>query len=275
MSGPLRYSPPFFGSSELGTIKVAHDGTTVLNNATKLNFASPIEVSVLGATATITVETFMADITANRPSAASAPGLLFFDLTLKYWSYSNGSIWTSLLLDLTNGITGILAIVNGGTGASTASSARTNLGLGSAATHAATDFDAAGDAAAAQAAAQAFATAADATVLSTAETYADAKVIDSIADSDSTHAPSRNAVFDALALKVAGPSSAVADDFAMYDGTTGKLIKDNGTSLDTDGTMAANSDSNIATQKATRTYTDTQVATKASKAFAIAMAAAL
>lgn len=32
-------------------------------------------------------------------------------------------------------------------------------------------------------------------------TIADAKVIDSIADSDTTHAPSRNAVFDALALK--------------------------------------------------------------------------
>lgn len=45
-------------------------------------------------------------------------------------------------------------------------------------------------------------TAADAVVLSTAESYADGKVIDSIADSDTTHAPSRNAVFDALALKV-------------------------------------------------------------------------
>lgn len=33
------------------------------------------------------------------------------------------------------------------------------------------------------------------------KTYADSKVIDSIADSDTTHAPSRNAVFDALALK--------------------------------------------------------------------------
>lgn len=33
------------------------------------------------------------------------------------------------------------------------------------------------------------------------KTYVDAKVIDSIADSDTTHAPSRNAVFDALALK--------------------------------------------------------------------------
>lgn len=36
---------------------------------------------------------------------------------------------------------------------------------------------------------------------STLQTNIDAKVIDSIADADTTHAPSRNAVFDALALK--------------------------------------------------------------------------
>lgn len=34
------------------------------------------------------------------------------------------------------------------------------------------------------------------------KTYVDGKVIDSIADADTTHAPSRNAVFDGLALKV-------------------------------------------------------------------------
>lgn len=33
-------------------------------------------------------------------------------------------------------------------------------------------------------------------------TYVDAKVVDSIADNDTTHAPSRNAVFDALTLKL-------------------------------------------------------------------------
>lgn len=38
--------------------------------------------------------------------------------------------------------------------------------------------------------------------------YADSLIIDSIADADTTHAPSRNAVFDALALKapLTGPS---------------------------------------------------------------------
>jgi hypothetical protein len=56
-----------------------------------------------------------------------------------------------------------------------------------------------------------------------------AVVIDSIADSDTDHAPSRNAVFDALALKL--PTS--------Y--------------LDTDGTLSANSDTKIPSQKAVKT----------------------
>jgi hypothetical protein len=51
-----------------------------------------------------------------------------------------------------------------------ATTARTNLGLGSAATHASTDFDAAGAASAAQTAAETYA---DASALSSAQTYAD------------------------------------------------------------------------------------------------------
>lgn len=54
-----------------------------------------------------------------------------------------------------------VAILYGGTGATTASGARTNLGLGTAATHAATDFDTAGAAAA---------------VLTTAEAYTDSSL---------------------------------------------------------------------------------------------------
>lgn len=53
---------------------------------------------------------------------------------------------------------------------------------------------------------------------------------------------------------VVGPASAVASDFAQFDGTSGKLIKDGGLSLDTDGTLAANSDLRIASQKAVKTY---------------------
>lgn len=41
-----------------------------------------------------------------------------------------------------------------------------------------------------------------ATALTSAQAYADALVIDSIANSDTTHAPSRNAVYDALQLKL-------------------------------------------------------------------------
>mgnify|MGYP000482202296 CR=1 FL=1 len=73
--------------------------------------------------------------------------------------------------------------------------ARTNLGLGSAATTAASAYDAAGTAAAAQAAAIA-AAATDAT------TKADAKVADAINDGVTDVAPSQNAVFDALSIKV-------------------------------------------------------------------------
>lgn len=43
--------------------------------------------------------------------------------------------------------------------------------------------------------------AADVATLASANAYADGKVIDSIADGDATHAPSRNAVFDALTVK--------------------------------------------------------------------------
>lgn len=61
------------------------------------------------------------------------------------------------------------------------------------------DFDAAGAASSAQAA---------------AEAYADGLVLDSIGDGDTTHAPSRNAVFDALALKVNTADVGVANGVA-------------------------------------------------------------
>ena len=49
------------------------------------------------------------------------------------WALYDGSAWQRVeggTVDLTNGVTGILPIANGGTNASTASTARTNLGSG-------------------------------------------------------------------------------------------------------------------------------------------------
>ena len=55
---------------------------------------------------------------------------------------------------------------------------------------------------------------------------------------------------------VTGPASAVNADFAQFDGTTGKVIKDGGLSLDVDGTLATNSDARLPSQKAVKTYVD-------------------
>lgn len=68
------------------------------------------------------------------------------------------------------------------------------------------------------------------------QTAIDAKVTDAIVNGVTTVAPSQNAVFDALALK---------EDVANKD---------------TDGTLAANSDTKYASQKATKTYADTKAA---------------
>jgi hypothetical protein len=57
---------------------------------------------------------------------------------------------------------------------------------------------------------------------------------------------------------VTGPGSAVDGHLVQFDGTTGKLLKD-GIALDTDTTLAANSDTRVATQKAVKTYVDNAV----------------
>lgn len=49
-----------------------------------------------------------------------------------------------------------------------------------------------------------------------------------------------------------GPASSVDGDFALFDGTSGKAVKDGGISLDTDPTMAAASDTRVPSQKAVR-----------------------
>ncbi len=59
---------------------------------------------------------------------------------------------------------------------------------------------------------------------------------------------------------VVGPAAAVDSQLASFNGTSGKLIKDSGLALDVDGTLAANSDTKVASQKAVKTYADTKVA---------------
>lgn len=57
---------------------------------------------------------------------------------------------------------------------------------------------------------------------------------------------------------VIGPTSTVSGNLASYEGTAGKTIKDSGLAIDTDNTLAANSDSKIASQKATKGFVETQ-----------------
>lgn len=59
---------------------------------------------------------------------------------------------------------------------------------------------------------------------------------------------------------VTGPASSTNDDFVAFNGTTGKIIKDSGVSLDTNTGLTANSDAKVASQKATKTYADAKVA---------------
>jgi hypothetical protein len=51
---------------------------------------------------------------------------------------------------------------------------------------------------------------------------------------------------------VSGPTSAGDGNFVLFDGTSGLLVKDGGLVLDTDVTMAANSDARIPSQKAVK-----------------------
>lgn len=55
---------------------------------------------------------------------------------------------------------------------------------------------------------------------------------------------------------VIGPGVAVNNDFAMYDGVTGALLKDSGLALDTDPLLAAASNVKISPQAAIKAYID-------------------
>ncbi len=58
---------------------------------------------------------------------------------------------------------------------------------------------------------------------------------------------------------VAGASSSTDNDFTQFSGTSGKLLKDGGLSLDTSSTLASNSDVKIPSQKAVKSYVDNAV----------------
>lgn len=58
---------------------------------------------------------------------------------------------------------------------------------------------------------------------------------------------------------VVGPASAVDSNIALFNTTTGKLIKDSGVAISTDGTFASNSDAKLTTEKGVKTYVDSKV----------------
>jgi hypothetical protein len=53
---------------------------------------------------------------------------------------------------------------------------------------------------------------------------------------------------------VVGPASSVANDIAIFSGTTGKVLADSAVVISTDGTLVANSNGKIPTEAALRTY---------------------
>lgn len=53
---------------------------------------------------------------------------------------------------------------------------------------------------------------------------------------------------------VVGPASSTASGIAIFSGTTGKVLTDSAVLISTDGTMAANVDTKLPTEKAVRTY---------------------
>ena len=54
---------------------------------------------------------------------------------------------------------------------------------------------------------------------------------------------------------VVGPASSSAGSIVTFSGTTGKVVQDSTVTISIDGTMVANSDAKVPTEKAVRTYT--------------------
>jgi hypothetical protein len=65
-------------------------------------------------------------------------------------------------------------------------------------------------------------------------------------------------IVDGTGGAVIGPGSSVVGDIATWNDTTGTTLADSGKSFSTDGTLSANSDDLISTQRAVKTYADTK-----------------
>ena len=61
---------------------------------------------------------------------------------------------------------------------------------------------------------------------------------------------------------ITGPGSSVTGDIVTFADTSGKVLADSGKSVTIDGTLSANSDSLLPTEKAVKTYVDTGLGTK-------------
>jgi hypothetical protein len=69
-----------------------------------------------------------------------------------------------------------------------------------------------------------------------------------------------NATSPSAVGDVVGPASATDNAIALFDLTTGKLLRDSATIIDTDDTLAADSDTRIPTQQAVKAYVDNEIA---------------
>lgn len=71
--------------------------------------------------------------------------------------------------------------------------------------------------------------------------------------------PDATTLTASLAAKAAGPESSTDGHVVQFDGTTGKLLK-GGKAISTDGTLSADSDDNLPTEKAVKAYADSLIA---------------